>query len=264
MKVALIQAPIGPMRVEENRASVLSLLAQAMESKPDVIVLPEMWNTGFYPEVLVREDDYAADRLKVEMAAFARKHRVALVGGSLTEIVDGARVNRAYVFDKTGRIVSTYDKAHLFSPGGEHEVFRAGDRSCRFPLTGVACGMVLCYDLRFPEWVRLAIRGESKILFVPMAWHLSRIEHMHLFARARAVENQCFVVATNCTKLGDYPAMGGGGSCVFAPDGRALVMADQAPGVFVAELDLGEVEAEKAFFDLWKERRSDIYGDLSV
>lgn len=262
MRVSIIQAPIGPMLLEENRKTIFGAMEAALTDDPDVIVLPEMWNTGFYPEKFSAEDDYMAEALCRDLAAFAKAHTVNLVAGSLTLWDGDKRANRAFVYDREGALLGTYDKAHLFPMGTEKEFFAPGDKSLAYELDGVEAGIVTCFDLRLPEWVRLAVMGRAKILFVPMAWGLSRVPHMHLLARARAVENQCFVVTVNCTKLGDYPAMGGGGSCVYDPMGEEVLMTGTEACVHTVDLDLNKVEEAKAMFDLYKERRPEIYGDL--
>ena len=262
MRVSIIQAPIGPMLLEENRKTIFGAMEAALKDDPDVIVLPEMWNTGFYPEKFSAEDDYMAEALCRDLAAFAKAHTVNLVTGSLTLWDGDKRANRAFIYDREGALLGTYDKAHLFPMGAEKEFFAPGDKSLAYELDGVEAGIVTCFDLRLPEWVRLAVMGRAKILFVPMAWGLSRVPHMHLLARARAVENQCFVVAVNCTKLGDYPAMGGGGSCVYDPMGEEVLMTGTEACVHTVDLDLNKVEEAKAMFDLYKERRPEIYGNL--
>lgn len=262
MRVSIIQAPIGPMLLEENRKAIFHACEAALKDDPDVIVLPEMWNTGFYPEKFSAEDDYMDEALCRDLAAFAKAHAVNLVAGSLTLWDGDKRANRAFVYDREGALLGTYDKAHLFPMGAEKEFFAPGDKNLAFELDGAGAGIVTCFDLRMLEWVRLAVMGRAKILFVPMAWGLSRVPHMHLLARARAVENQCFVVAVNCTKLGDYPAMGGGGSCVYDPMGEEVLMTGTEACVHTVNLDLNKVEEAKAMFDLYKERRPEIYGGL--
>lgn len=262
MKLSVVQAAIGPMTLEENIEEIFTRLDDALDDRPDVIVLPEMWNTGFSPEDLAAERDYRAEELIDAMASFAKTHRIALIGGSLSLWEGERRLNRAFVFDKNGDILAHYDKAHLFPVGGEDECFAPGELPCRFNLESVESGLITCFDLRFPEWARLAVMGRAKILFVPMAWHYSRLEHMHLLARARAVENQCYVVCANCTKKDGYPAMGGGGSCIFSPTGEEILLLDQAPAHASVTLDLSAPDKAKEFFDLWAARRPDLYGEL--
>ncbi|MCU6786956.1 nitrilase-related carbon-nitrogen hydrolase [Aedoeadaptatus acetigenes] len=262
MRVSLLQAPIGPMLLEENRRTIFRAMEASLTDDPDVIVLPEMWNTGFYPEKFSAEDDYTDEALCRDLAAFAKAHAVNLVAGSLTLWDGDKRANRAFVYDREGALLGTYDKAHLFPMGAEKEFFAPGDKNIAFELDGAEAGIVTCFDLRLPEWVRLAVMGRAKILFVPMAWGLSRVPHMHLFARARAVENQCYVVAVNCTKLEGYHAMGGGGSCVYDPMGEEVLMTGTEACVHTVDLDLNKVEEAKAMFDLYKERRPEIYGGL--
>lgn len=262
MRVSIVQAPIGPMLMEENRKTIFHAMEAALKDDPDVIVLPEMWNTGFYPDQFSADDDYMEEALCQDLSAFAAAHGVNLVAGSLTVWDKGRRANRAFIYDRNGALLGTYDKAHLFPMGAEKEFFSPGEKNLAFELDGVGAGIVTCFDLRMLEWVRLAVMGRAKVLFVPMAWGLSRIPHMHLLARARAVENQCFVVAVNCTKLADYHAMGGGGSCIYGPGGEEILMTGTEEAVKTVNLNLERIEEEKAFFDLYKERRPELYEGL--
>ena len=262
MKVSIVQGGIGPMTLSENRKVIFDGMDEALSSNPDVIVLPEMWNSGFYPEKFTDHDDYKESELQQALSDFARKHNVNLVAGSITVREGEGRANRSFIYDREGHLLGTYDKAHLFPVGEEKNLFTPGDHNLSFALDGIDCGIVTCFELRMPEWVRLAVSGKAKVLFVPMAWGLSRVPHMHLFAKARAVENQCFVVAVNCTKMGDYHAMGGGGSCVYGPAGEEILMTGTEEAVKTVTLDLTRIEKEKAFFDLYHERRPELYKGL--
>lgn len=263
MKVSIVQAGIGPMTLSENRKVIFNGMEEAMTSNPDVIILPEMWNSGFFPEKFTDQDDYKEEELQEALSDFAECHNVNLVAGSIT-VRDGEhRANRSFIYDREGELLGTYDKAHLFPVGEEKNFFKPGDHNLFFTLDKVDCSIVTCFELRMPEWVRLAVSGRAKILFVPAAWGLSRVPHFHLFAKARAVENQCFVVAVNCTKMGDYHAMGGGGSCIYGPGGEEILMTGTEETVQTIDLDLERIEEEKAFFDLYKERRPDLYRALS-
>ena len=262
MKVSIVQAGIGPMTLSENRKVIFDGMDEALSSNPDVIVLPEMWNSGFYPEKFTDHDDYKESELQQALSDFARSHNVNLVAGSITVREKVGRADRSFIYDREGHLLGTYDKAHLFPVGEEKNLFTPGDHNLSFALDGIDCGTVTCFELRMPEWVRLAVSGKAKVLFVPMAWGLSRVPHMHLFAQARAVENQCFVAAVNCTKMGDYHAMGGGGSCVYGPAGEEILMTGTEEAVKTVTLDLMRIEKEKSFFDLYHERRPELYKGL--
>ncbi|CAC9929033.1 hydrolase, carbon-nitrogen family [Aedoeadaptatus nemausensis] len=262
MKVPIVQAGIGPMTLSENREVIFKGMEEAMKSEPDIIVLPEMWNSGFFPEKFTDDDDYKEEELQEALSRFARHHQVNLVAGSMTVREKVGRANRSFIYDRKGALLGTYDKSHLFPVGEEKNFFTPGDHNLSFSLDGIDCGIVTCFELRMPEWVRLAVSGKAKILFVPAAWGLSRVPHLHLFAKARAVENQCFVVVVNCTKMGDYHAMGGGGSCIYGPAGEEILMTGTEEAVKTVNLNLEQIEEEKAFFDLYKERRPELYEGL--
>ena len=142
-----------------------------MASEPDVVVLPETWNTGFFPKERLSElAEQDCARVKRELGGLAAELGVNLVAGSVANVRGGKVYNTACVFDRAGNCVAEYDKTHLFTPMGEHAYFTPGDHLCRFRLDGHDCGLVICYDIRFPELTRtLAVQGMD-MLFVVSQW----------------------------------------------------------------------------------------------
>ena len=130
---------------EENFAHATDLIQAAMVAKPDVLVLPETWNTGFFPkENLLQLSDTDGEMMKTRIGALAKQHHVNIVAGSVSNERDGKVFNTAMVFDRSGACIAGYDKTHLFSPMGEDDYFTAGDHLCRFELAGVRCGIIIC------------------------------------------------------------------------------------------------------------------------
>ena len=144
MKVTCIQMNMLPGQPDENFRLAAQLIEEAMAEKPDVLVLPETWNTGFFPkdnsETLCDQD---GKRVKEEIGTLAAKFSVNIVAGSVTNFRDGKVYNTAYIFDRTGACVGSYDKTHLFTPMGEHKYCTAGNQLCRFTLDGVSCGIII-------------------------------------------------------------------------------------------------------------------------
>lgn len=165
MKVSCIQMNVVVGQPERNFLRAEALVRRAAKRKPDVILLPELWNTGFSPEqaepALADED---GRKTKALFSALARELGVNIVAGSVANRKRGALYNTAYVFSREGEIVAEYDKTHLFSPMGESAVFSAGDAPTRFMLDGVSCGIMICYDIRFPELARARAAGNGLAL----------------------------------------------------------------------------------------------------
>ena len=245
--------------VEENFLHAENLIGAAIKDAPDVIVLPETWNTGFFPKenlaALADRDGYA---VKDRIGSLAKKYRVNIVAGSVSNVRDGAVYNTAYVFDRSGNCIATYDKTHLFSPMGENSFYQAGDHLCQCELDGIRCGLIICYDLRFPELTRaLALRGMD-MLFIVSQWPDARISHLKSLCAARAIENQVFLA--NCNACGSAgQTRFGGNSAMYDPLGQVLARAGSEETVFSAECDFSVLPSLRNAIPVFTDRRQDLY-----
>ena len=259
MRVACIQMDMAFARPEENFQKAKQLVRDAMASGPDVMVLPETWNTGFFPKERLSElADRDCARVKREFGALAAELGVNLVAGSVANVRGGKVYNTACVFDREGRCAAEYDKAHLFAPMGEHEYFTPGDHLCRFSLDGLDCGLVICYDIRFPELTRtLAVQGLD-VLFVVSQWPKARIPHLRALTVARAIENQMFVVCCNsCGDAGDTRY--GGYSAIIDPWGETLALAGENEQIVEADCDPGILSGIRSSINVFRDRRPELY-----
>ncbi len=259
MKVSCIQMDMLFGQVEENYAHAKALIAQAMEAQPDVLVLPETWTTGFFPrenlEVLCDRD---CARVKAEMGALAKQHRVNIVAGSVPNLRSGKIYNTACVFDRTGACVAEYDKTHLFTPSGEDDFFTPGDHLCRFTLDGVSCGLIICYDIRFPELTRSLTVPGLDMLFVVAQWPKIRTHHLRSLSIARAIENQMFLVCCNsCGTAG--ATVHGGNSSIVDPWGETLALAGEAEQILTAHCDLEILTNIRSTIPVFRDRRPELY-----
>ncbi len=259
MKVACIQMDMVFCDPAENFRRVAQHIENAMAQAPDVIVLPELWNTGFFPkENLCALCDQAGDRVKKEIGGLAKRYGVNIVAGSVADLRDGKVYNTCYVFRRDGACIAAYDKTHLFSPMGEDRFFTKGDRICRFTLDDVPCGVILCYDLRFPELSRaLALEGMD-CLFLPAQWPTQRLHHLHTLCAARAIENQVFLVCCNSCGSADGTKFGGH-SAIFDPLGNALAQADQAASTIYAHLEFSQLSTIRNSINVFADRRPELY-----
>lgn len=258
MKISCLQMDIALGRVEENFACAQAMIRQAMAEKPDVIVLPETWNTGFFPENVEQLCDRDGQKVMDRIGSLAKEFSVNIVAGSVSNVRGSKVYNTAMVFDRQGRCIASYDKTHLFTPMGEHKVYTPGDHLCRFTLDGVSCGIVICYDIRFPELVRsLAVDGLD-VLFVVSQWPQTRISHLHALTVARAIENQMFVVCCNsCGKANGTQY--GGNSAVIDPWGQVLAQAGERQQILRAEADLSIAQAIRDSIHVFRDRRPELY-----
>ena len=259
MKIACLQMDVALGDVEENFSRAEGLIRKAMETGPDVLVLPETWNTGFFPkENLAELSDQDCDRVKEKIGALAKAFHVNIVAGSVANCRDGKVYNTACVFDREGQLVAGYDKTHLFSPMGEDRYFAAGDHLCSFSLDGVQCGILICYDLRFPELTRsLALEG-LEMLFVVSQWPDVRIPHLQTLTAARAIENQIFLVCCNgCGQAGNTRY--GGHSSILDPLGKPIAQAGVSQQILTANCDLQILTSIRGSIPVFQDRRPELY-----
>lgn len=259
MKIFCVQMNMLFEKPDYNFSLAEKLITEASENGADVIVLPEMWNTGFFPKNnLSILCDNNGERVKSEIGFLAEKYNVNIVAGSIANIKDSDIYNTSYVFDRNGICIKEYDKVHLFSPMGEDKYFEKGCHFCKFNIDGINCGVIICYDLRFPEITRtLAVNGID-VLFVVSQWPKERIEHYITLAKARAIENQIFVVC--CNSCGEAErTIFGGNSCIIDPLGKIIAQAGETEQILNADIDLSVLENIRNTINIYNDRRTDLY-----
>ena len=221
-KISLIQMDVELGQVEGNYEKAVQLMELALEDKPDILVLPETLNTGFFPSpdsALYAASDADGAQTKKVFGAFAKEHGVNIVAGSVSVLENGCVFNRSYIFDRKGEVVASYDKIHGFSPMGETKSYTGGSSTVHFTLDGIACSMAICYDVRFCELIRTEALQGVDLFFLPAAWPLVRKEHWITLSKARAIENQMFFCAVNeCGRAGSTQY--GGNSMLLSPLGK--------------------------------------------
>ena len=259
MKVACLQMDMLLAKPEENFSHAAELVKRAMEDKPDVLVLPETWNTGFFPrENLQALCDRDGSRARQVFGALAERYQVNIVAGSVANVRSGKVYNTAMVFDRTGACIASYDKTHLFTPMGEDNYYTPGDRLCTFVLDGVKCGLIICYDVRFPELTRSLTVPGLDILFVVSQWPKVRTFHLRSLTTARAIENQMFLVCCNsCGTAGQ--TVYGGNSAVIDPWGETVALAGETEEILTADCDLQILTNIRGSIPVFRDRRPSLY-----
>ena len=241
MKVVILQQDIAWADPAEN----VRRAEAAIDCRPgaDLYVLPEMFATGFatHPEGVAEPADSETLRWMVRKAAACR----AAVAGSLAVEDDGRYYNRLCFVHPDGR-VETYDKRHLFTYSGEDRHYTRGTRRVVVNFRGVRILLQVCYDLRFPVWSRN--RGDYDVALYVASWPVGRISAWSALLRARAIENQCYVVGVN--RVGRDPVADySGASVVIDPYGRTIAACeDHHVSAAEAELDLERLAAFRQKF----------------
>jgi predicted amidohydrolase len=261
LKAAALQWDVRRGDVAHNVARAEALAREAAAAGARLLVLPEMWATSFVqnpPAELVARSDSAVERLR----ALSAELEVVAVGSALEQEA-GAIYNRALVMDR-GAVALSYRKIHLFTPTGEPSFFKAGDALGVVETSVGRVGVLICYDIRFPELTRLHFIREVEILVVPAQWPVSRAVHWTTLLRARALENQCFAVGANRCGVeeplrGATPLEFPGDSAIVDPSGEVVAAGDGSEGAIVAEMNLKQIQTIRRLLTVRKDRRDDVY-----
>ena len=259
MKIACAQMDVRLGDPAYNFARAAALVKSAAEQGADVVMLPETWNIGFFPKKNLAElADPDGESVRAAFSALAKERSVNIVAGSAATNRDGKVFNTACVFDREGACVAAYDKTHLFTPMGEHEYFTPGDHLCTFTLDGVKCGLIICYDLRFPELTRSLVLQGADLLFVPAEWPAVRVAHWQTLNRARAIENQIFLACCNgCGTAGETVC--GGSSAIYDPWGEILAQAGAKEEIILADCDFSVKEKIRESINVFRDRCPELY-----
>ncbi|MBD1380363.1 carbon-nitrogen family hydrolase [Metabacillus arenae] len=227
-------------------------------SKPDIIVLPELWTTGYD---LTRLDEIADENGAVSMkflSELAKKYSVNLVGGSIAKKVKENVTNTMFTFNREGHLIHEYSKAHLFQLMDEHLYLKGGNKTGLFTLENIPSAGMICYDIRFPEWLRAHTTKGAQVLYVVAEWPLARLYHWRSLLIARAIENQCYVVA--CNRAGaDLKNAFAGHSMIIDPWGEIIAEGSEEPETITAEIDLNKVIEVRKQIPIFNDRRKELY-----
>lgn len=259
MKIACVQMDVLPGKPEENYAIAEAQIRKAARKQPDVILLPETWNTGFAPAHLdPAQADEDGARTKQICSTLAKELGVNLLAGSVTTRRGDELYNTAYGFNRQGALVCSYEKTHLFSPLDEKQAYRPGNSLARFTLDGVSCALIICYDLRFPELARTLALPGLDVLFVVSQWPRQRISHLQTLAQARAIENQTFVAVCNACGTADGTTFGGC-SMAIDPLGGVIRQAGTRACILYADMRLDLLTQVRQAMPVFQDRRPELY-----
>ncbi|OFE17028.1 apolipoprotein acyltransferase [Humibacillus sp. DSM 29435] len=266
MKVSVIQLGYDDREtVQERTARVVALVES--QAGHDLVVLPELWPAGGfdYPRWNERAEPVDGPVAKA-LSAAAAKARVTLHGGSIVERAEATEAggrglwNTSVVFGPDGGLLATYRKIHRFGFGeGEPALLDAGNDVVVVDVPvargeAVKVGLSTCYDLRFPELYRRLLDAGAEVLVVPAAWPMRRVAHWTLLGQARAIENQCVVVACNTAGTHAGHEMGGHSQVVDAT-GKVLASAGADEQVISADLDIAAIDHWRRAFPVLPDRR---------
>ena len=258
MKIALIQSDIAWENASENRKKITSLWAENAQNV-DIIILPEMFNTGFTMNVAANAESFEGETRKW-MDDFALKNKCFVMGSIIVE-EDGQFFNR-FIITNGVKFNTFYDKRHLFRMAQEDLHYTAGEMLLQINIKGWRIRPLICYDLRFPVWSRNryseAGEAEYDLLVYVANWPERRIQHWDKLLIARAIENQCFVVGVNRVGKDGNGIAYTGSSAVLDYMGDYLFHDKSGKeGVFFADLAKDGLKEYREKFPAWRD--SDVF-----
>ncbi|WP_099225130.1 carbon-nitrogen family hydrolase [Listeria costaricensis] len=257
-KIALCQTDVIFRHPKMNFDRMEQAIVEAAENQADIVVFPEMWNTGYCLDELLEFADVNGEKTKNFLSYYAKKYHLNIIGGSVAVHLEDAFANVMYGFDENGDLISSYKKVHPFQLMDEHLYLEAGSDTNLFRIKDVPAAGFICYDIRFPEWLRKHSALGAEVLFVSAEWPEPRIDQWEKLLVARAIENQAFVVAVN--RVGNDPANHfNGHSMVIDPHGEIILHAGEQEGNFYTMIDLKEVKAVRESMPLFADRRPELY-----
>jgi omega-amidase len=255
MNALCVQLDIAWANPQANCAEAASMLASSVLRSGDLVVLPEMFSTGFSmaPESLAEPPDGPTTLFLSEIA---NRFDVYLLAGLSGRHGETFR-NEAILFNTDGAIVSRYWKLHPFSPAGEAAHYTPGDETVVIPMGQFQLAPAICYDLRFPEMFRKAVSAGANLIAVIANWPAKRADHWACLLQARAIENQAYVIGVNrCGADPDHDYAGQ--SVIIDPQGNTLALAGEDQCAISAALDIEALNNWREQFPALGDIRTDM------
>jgi len=258
IKILIIQNNAILGSHEKNIERVEKMLAPYEGEKYDLILLPEVWNVGWYCPDFGKMAERVEDSVTLKfLSKLATKFKSNVIGGSyVRKTEEGVLKNTMPVFNRDGKFIAQYDKMHLFSNCGcnESTYVERGNTPVMVNLDIGKIGLSICYDIRFPEIYRAYSYAGADILVNCAAWPKSRPHHWDTLTRARAIENQCFMIAVSQSGIISGDEYNLGHSQVIAPFGEIIAKAGNGDGVLPVTINLQELYDLRKSFPVLKDR----------
>jgi nitrilase len=259
MRVALWQTKGVPADKIATVQAIGPIAAAASAAGAELLVLPELWLSGYnFPDLIPSLAEPADGPASAAIAELSAKHRLAIVYGFAERGADGKVYNAAQAFGPDGGLITCYRKAHLFV-GMERRLYCPGDRlSAIFAFGEWRIAIAICYDFEFPETARALALAGANLLLVPTALGTEYPAMPDTIVHARAIENQIFVAYCNhAGSEGDITYLGG--SRLVAPDGSLLAAAGRGECLLITDLDLAQRAAVAPIYPYLGDLRPELY-----
>jgi len=266
-KISICQMKVTAAK-QKNIEKAMDMLKSSVKSGTDIAVLPEMFNCP-YGNKKFKDYSESVDNghtLKA-MSQISKDLGIYIVAGSIPELFEGRIYNSCFVFDRQGSIIGKHRKMHLFDidiPGKikfkESDTLAAGNEVTVLQTEFCKIGVAICYDMRFPELMRLMALKGAKLIVIPAAFNMvTGPAHWELILRNRALDNQVYMAAASPARDENSSYVAYGHSMVTTPWGEVLKSADEKEQIISADIDMHLVEKIRNELPLLKHRRTDIY-----
>jgi len=241
-KIKILALQLGSIigEKEKNFSKVTTLLEKTVATDLDLIILPEVWNVGWHCSIFRETAEQIENSETINfLANLAQKYNTNILGGSLPTIQNGVYYNTCPVINRKGKMISFYNKNHLFSyyGCGEGTYVSEGSNPVMVDIEGVKIGLTICYDIRFPELYRAYRKAGADLLVNMAAWPYSRDIHWDSLTKARAIENQTFMVALTQTGILKDGSRNYGHSAIYDYNGNTLCEINEEEGGIYTEIE---------------------------
>lgn len=240
LKIAAIQMSSKIGDIDFNIQKIDELIKKNIKENLDLLILPEIWTVGWMPcEFEKSAQELEKSKAFLFLSQVAKKYNINIIGGSFITKKDSKYYNSCPVINSKGELIATYDKMHLFSYYGCDEgIFvKKGNNPIMIEINGIKIGLSLCYDIRFPELYRAYSKAGADLLINMAAWPMSRATHWESLTKARAIENQCFMIALTQSGKINEKEQNLGHSRIIDFNGEVLSEIKKGEGAIFAELN---------------------------
>ncbi len=263
LNVHIIQFDVRWGNPEDNISRMRERLL-SLPDGPSMTILPELWTCSYDYKGMKDHLRFSEDAIDMLRDISSRKG-ILIAGGSVPWTnAAGGLVNRSFVVNDAGSIMGIYDKCHLFPLLDEPDHFIPGQAPLVLQSFGITMGLAICYDIRFPEFIRSIALAGAELIIVPAQWPMARLDHWTTLLKARAIENQLFVLGCNRCGEGGGETYGGS-SAIFGPDGSLVCECNKvSEEISSVEIDLVQVRRIRKAYPFTKGRNPLLYSPVTA
>lgn len=249
MKIQIFQFEITEADFENNKNKIAHLFENNY-TDADVVVIPEMWNNGYALNQLANKADINLENSYHFIQRLAQSYNTNIVAGSVSNYRDSNIYNTAFSVSNNGDLINTTDKIHLVPMLDEHKFLKKGKNEANnFAINGIPVTQVICYDLRYPEITRASIKAGAQIVFIVAQWTTKNLHHWRTLLQARAIENNCYVVACNSVGKANHESHQtntyAGHSMIVNPNCEIIIEAQTEEAILEKTIDISAIEVQR-------------------